>query len=112
MSKIAHQFLPLTYSTFYILISLLEPRHGYGIMQKVEELSKGETKLGAGTIYGALSKLEKQNLIKKEGKEDSERRKSYILTSLGKEVVMLEFARLEQLVRNGKEYIDELNQSR
>lgn len=92
-------------------MSLLEPRHGYGIIQKVEKISKGETKLGAGTIYGALNKLEQQGLIKKEGQEDLERRKSYILTNLGKEVVMLEFARLEQLVLNGKEYIDELNQS-
>ena len=68
------QYLPLTHTTFYILISLTTPLHGYGIMQKVEEMSKGEVKLGPGTLYGALSKLEKQKIIAKT-QEDGERRK-------------------------------------
>jgi DNA-binding PadR family transcriptional regulator len=46
---------PLTESMFYILLSLLQPNHGYGIMQQVEERTKGRVALGAGTLYGALN---------------------------------------------------------
>jgi DNA-binding PadR family transcriptional regulator len=77
-------------------------------MKKVEEMSQGEVKLGAGTIYGALSKLEKQGLTSKEAHEDHERRKSYLLTTLGREVVKLEFERLEKLVYNSQKYIETL----
>ena len=54
---------PLTETSFYILISLLEPLHGYGIMQKVIKLSKGRIRLGAGTLYGALGNLVDMGLI-------------------------------------------------
>ncbi|MFP7494263.1 PadR family transcriptional regulator [Terribacillus saccharophilus] len=91
------QYLPLTHTTFYILISLTTPLHGYGIMQKVEEMSNGDVILGPGTLYGALSKLEKQKIISKTD-EDHERRKCYVLTKLGKQVVKLEWDRLQKLV--------------
>lgn len=92
------KFLPLTHTTYFILVSLITPLHGYGIMQKVEEMSKGEVKLGPGTLYGALSKLEKQGVIEKTEELDEERRKSYVLTDLGKKVVTLELQRLTDLV--------------
>ena len=47
----------LTEAVFYILLSLLEPMHGYGIMQNVNALSRGRVTLGAGTLYGALGTL-------------------------------------------------------
>ena len=47
----------LTEAVYYILLSLLEPRHGYGIMQNAESLSNGRVKLAAGTLYGALNTL-------------------------------------------------------
>lgn len=102
----AEKYLPLTHTTYYILISLATPLHGYGIMQKVEEMSKGEVKLGPGTLYGALSKLEKQGLTVKT-EEDEERRKCYVLTNLGKQVVKLEWERLMTLVEVSK-YIVEI----
>ena len=43
----------LTEGVYYILLSLMEPMHGYGIMQNVEQLSKGRVKLAPGTLYGA-----------------------------------------------------------
>ena len=49
--------LALTEATYYILLSLVSPRHGYGIMQLTEELSHGRVHLAAGTLYGALSAL-------------------------------------------------------
>ncbi|SDC69614.1 DNA-binding transcriptional regulator, PadR family [Terribacillus halophilus] len=101
------QYLPLTHTTFYILISLTTPLHGYGIMQKVEEMSKGEVKLGPGTLYGALSKLEKQKIIAKT-QEDGERRKCYILTELGKQVVKLEWSRLQNLVEVSRKKVESI----
>jgi DNA-binding PadR family transcriptional regulator len=97
--KLVKKYLPLTHTTYYILISLNSPLHGYGIMQNVEELSEGEVNLGPGTLYGALSKLEKDGLITKISGKENERRKSYILTDLGTEVIKQEFERLKALVK-------------
>ncbi|KAA0546292.1 helix-turn-helix transcriptional regulator [Bacillus sp. BGMRC 2118] len=102
-----HHYLPLTHTTYYILISLITPLHGYGIMQKVEEMSNGEVKLGPGTLYGALSKLEKQNMISKT-EEDEERRKCYVLTQLGKQVVKLEWERLQTLVEVSRKLVHDI----
>ncbi|MFE8700759.1 PadR family transcriptional regulator [Cytobacillus sp. FJAT-54145] len=101
------QYLPLTHTTYYILISLVTPLHGYGIMQKVEEMSNGDVKLGPGTLYGALSKLEKEKLIIKT-EEDEERRKCYILTELGKQVVKLEWDRLQTLVEVSRNLVESI----
>ena len=98
MKKTAENYLPLTQATYYILLSLTQPLHGYGIMQRVESMSEGEVKLGPGTLYGALSKLEKQGLIRKEGEIGDNRRKQYILTNEGWQVIQLEFKRLSKIV--------------
>lgn len=75
--------LPLTETTYYILISLLEPAHGYIIMQKVEELSDHQVKIAAGTLYGAIENLLKQKLIQSVKSEDK-RRKTYVITDAEK----------------------------
>lgn len=93
------QFLPMTESAYYILLSLNEPRHGYGIMQHVEEITEGRIKIGPGTIYGTLSKLEKEELILQ--KQETDRKKIYRLSEKGKEVLELELKRLQELVKNG-----------
>ena len=95
-------YLPMSETMYYILLSLKEPRHGYGIMQHVEEITNKRIKLGAGTIYNSLSKLERDELIKVF--EEQERRKLYIITDLGKEVLTKEVERLKELYTNGKEY--------
>lgn len=97
--KISKKYLPLTEATYFILLSLVDTLHGYGIMQHVEEISGGKVKLGPGTLYGALGKLEKEGLIVMTLAED--RKKSYVLTEGGKAVLFLEIERLEELVRNG-----------
>lgn len=106
----ARKYLPLTESTYYILISLIEPLHGYGIMQNVEEISKGKVKIGPGTLYGAINKLLKEDLIvraKSKNLED-DRRKTYVLTDMGKEVVILEYRRLSDLVECSKEVVNKI----
>jgi DNA-binding PadR family transcriptional regulator len=57
------KYLPLSEATYYILLALVEPLHGYGIMQKVEGMSEGTVNIGPGTMYGAFSNLEKEGLI-------------------------------------------------
>jgi len=79
-----NKYLPLTESTYYIMLTLIEPLHGYAVMQKVEEISKGTVKVGPGTLYGAFTALEKEKLIVKVKEE--KRRKSYVLTPKGKKL--------------------------
>ena len=94
-----NKYLPLTESTYYIMLILIEPLHGYAVMQKVEEISKGTVKVGPGTLYGAFTALEKEKLIVKVKEE--KRRKSYVLTPKGKNVLLNQIKRLEIMTRNG-----------
>ena len=93
------KFLPLTEATYYIMLTLIEPLHGYGVMQKVEKISQGTVQVGPGTLYGALSTLEKNGLILKVREED--RRKSYQLTQKGKEVLLLQVNRFNIMASSG-----------
>lgn len=90
---------PLTEGVYYILLSLYEPRHGYGIMQLTEELSNGRVQLGAGTIYGAIKTLVERKWIV--AFEEDGRKKEYIITDLGKTIVENEIQRLYELYENG-----------
>ena len=97
----------LTEATYYILLSLYRPRHGYGIMQQTEELSGGRVRLAAGTLYGALNTLcDKGWIVLKTVDEDS-RRKEYLLTDRGKEILVNEVKRLKELARNGEMILGE-----
>ncbi|MFD2445006.1 PadR family transcriptional regulator [Bacillus sp. CGMCC 1.16607] len=89
--------LPLTETTYYILLSLLEPSHGYLIMQKVEELSNHQVKIAAGTLYGAIENLLKQKMIESVSSEDK-RRKTYVITKKGKEVLHLDYIRMQHMI--------------
>lgn len=91
-------YVPMTETGFYILLCLREEMHGYGIVQKVEELTGGAVKLSPGTMYGSLSKMEKDGLIRFVREED--KRKIYHITDLGGEVLKLEMNRIERLYRN------------
>jgi len=90
---------PLTEGVYYILLALYEPRHGYGIMQYVSELSKGRVHLGPGTVYGAIKSLLKRNWIAPLQGEG--RKKEYVITEEGKRAVEAEIARLSELYHNG-----------
>ena len=97
----------LTEAIYYILLALQEPMHGYGIMQKTSYMSGGRLVLSAGTLYGAISNLLEKAWIEPcgESTETDGRRKLYLITGLGREVLRDEFSRLEELVENGKKYI-------
>lgn len=96
-------YVPMTETGFYILFCLQKPNHGYGIVQMVEKLTEGEIRLAPGTMYGSLSKMEKDGLICFIGEE--EKRKIYMITELGTEVLNLELKRIERLYRTAREGI-------
>lgn len=98
-----NDFTPMSETAFYILLSLTEERHGYGIMQFVSGLTHERINLGAGTLYGTLSKLEKAELIAITKEEN--KRKYYRITELGEELLGIELNRIEELYRNGVEVI-------
>ena len=100
VKKLQDKYLPLTEAAYYVLISLNKPRHGYGIMQHVEKLTEGRIKIGAGTMYGNLSRMEKEGLITSVAEED--RKKIYEISEKGKIVLKLELERLEELIEHGK----------
>ena len=99
--------IALTESTYYILLSLVHPRHGYGIMQLTEELSGGRLRLAAGTLYGALNALSTKGWIIQLPAEDESRRKEYRLTEKGRMVLEKEVARLRELADNGEKVLRE-----
>jgi DNA-binding PadR family transcriptional regulator len=99
---------PLTETSFYVLISLLEPLHGYGVMQKVEKLSNGRIKFGPGTLYGALNNLQEIGLIMPhETGGETDRRKTYKITQTGMDLVEFEISRLEEMILNAKTLLAE-----
>ncbi|MBR7098518.1 MAG: PadR family transcriptional regulator [Clostridia bacterium] len=94
-------YVPMTETGFYILYSLQNENHGYGIVQNVERLTDGEIRLAPGTMYGSLSKMEKDGVIRFVREED--KRKIYVITELGKEVLELELNRIKRLYRTIEE---------
>ena len=95
MSNIA-----LTEAVYYILLSLTEPMHGYGIMQNVEQLSGGRVRLAAGTLYGAINTLLEKNWITALSKEKNNRKKEYLITEQGRKILRSELNRLKELMEN------------
>jgi len=89
----------LTEPMYYVLLSLAEPRHGYGVMQCVSALTGGRVTIGAGTLYALLSRFESEGLIVRT--HTVENRNYYQLTSEGRSVLMGEYRRLCRQVADG-----------
>lgn len=92
-----HKLLPLSETMHYILLALREPLHGYAMMQKIEEMSEGNVRIAAGTMYGAIENLLKYNWITPVETEDS-RRKVYQTTTTGLEILAAEQQRLRRIL--------------
>ena len=93
-------YVPMTETGFYILYCLQEEMHGYNIGLRVKVMTCGEVTISPGTMYGTLSKMEKDGLISFLREED--KRKIYQITDLGRDVLNLELARIERLYKNSK----------
>ncbi|MFN2567470.1 MAG: PadR family transcriptional regulator [Gemmatimonadaceae bacterium] len=97
--------LPLPASEFQILLALADgERHGYAIMQEIEQRTAGEVRLGPGTLYGSIKRMLAAGLIDESARRpaaerDDERRRYYRITALGKRLAAAEARRMEQLLR-------------
>ena len=98
----------LTEPVYYILLSLLTPMHGYGIMQNVKKLTNGRVNIGAGTLYGAINTLLSKGFIAEYKSDPS--KKEYIITEEGRGVLSAELSRLKELVKNGEEILEGTNE--
>ena len=102
IDKILKRYLPMTETAFYILLSLTQPRHGYGIIKHVEEITDGRLQLGSGTIYGTLTKMQRDGIITVYS--DEERKKIYEMTDIGKSLMRDEITRLKELHQNAVKF--------
>lgn len=89
---------------FYILLSLQQERHGYGIMLYVKEITKDRITLGAGTIYQSLGKLDSDGLIVPV--EEIDRKKIYVITEIGKQILKEEVNRIKEIYNNLEVYYE------
>ncbi len=94
----------LTEVTFFILLSLYEPKHGYAIMQFIDEKTGGRLVLGAGSLYGALNTLTEKGWIEPYG-ESGGRTKEYIITGQGRMIAEKELGRLRELTKTASEIV-------
>jgi len=95
-----NDFLPLSPHQFHILLALTDrERHGYAVIQDIEQRTDGALRLGTGTLYTAIARLVELGLIADTGRAD-ERRRYYRLLTLGRAVLRAETARLEALVHH------------
>lgn len=94
----------LTEVTFFILLSLYEPKHGYGIMQFVKNETHGRLNLGAGSLYGALNSLHGKGWISPVN-DGTERKKEYLITETGKEIAEAELIRLNKLIKTASKIL-------
>lgn len=97
-------YVPMSETGFYILLCLRKEAHGYHIVKEVENLTNGDIVLTPGTLYGSLAKMEKDGLIRFVREE--KKRKIYIITALGREVLALEMKRIDRLYHNMMEVRD------
>ena len=96
------QFQTLTEPMYYILLTLTEECCGVDIMEKVKEISHGRVLVGPGTLYAMLAKFEENGVIQMISSEG--RRKSYIITEIGREMLQKEYDRLMIMVEDGQMY--------
>ncbi|MDO5048125.1 MAG: helix-turn-helix transcriptional regulator [Anaerococcus sp.] len=90
--------IPLTETAFLILLTMIKPNHGYGVMQDVESLTKGRVVFGPGTLYGAINNLEKKGWIELDFHDKNNRKKIYKTTKVGREILFLELERMQNLL--------------
>lgn len=89
---------PMTEAMFYVLLALINPSHGYHLMEAIEDVSGKRVLMGPGTLYGVLARLEKDKLISIV-REDS-RRKTYQLTEDGRLALLTERERIRMMLQD------------
>jgi len=107
VDKVLKAFMPMTETAYYILLSLAQPRHGYGIILHVAEITNERIKLGSGTVYGTLTKLQKKGVISIYS--DEERRTVYEITDIGKQLILAEIERVKEIYANALRFEGEFH---
>lgn len=97
------QFQTLTEPMYYILLALTEECCGVDIMEKVKHISRGRVLVGPGTLYAMLAKFEENGVIRLTASEG--RRKSYVITEVGRGMLQKEYDRLKIMVEDGEKRI-------
>ena len=97
------QFQTLTEPMYYILLALTEECCGVDIMEKVRQISGERVRVGPGTLYAMLAKFEDNGIIRRTAEEG--RRKSYIITKHGMNMLMEEYGRLKTMVSDGEQML-------
>ena len=92
---------PMTEAMYYILLALRSPVHGYGMMQRIRDLSGRRVQMGPGTLYGVLTRMKKEGWIILDSQD--ERRKTYVITQEGLTALKAEYQRLKHMVQDGEE---------
>ena len=100
MTTIKYAGGPMTEAMYYVLLTLMNPSHGYGLMNAITEVSNGRVHMGPGTLYGVLARMQKEGLIVLT--ENDGRRKTYAITANGEQALRQEYVRLQSLIDDGK----------
>lgn len=99
---IQKKYIPMTETTYYTLLSVIVPRHGYAIMQYVSQLTRGRIALGTGTLYTMVGRLVADGVI---GQIPQDGKKAYQITDTGMELLRLETERLGKQFADGREVL-------
>ena len=100
--------LPLKPVMFHILLTLSSgERHGYRLVQEIEERTSGQLQLHAGNLYRTLRTMKERGLIEESASRpdaavDDERRRYFRITDFGKHVAKAEATRLQALVAEAR----------
>lgn len=98
------QFQTLSEQMYYILLALWDTQCGADISRKVTKMSGGRIQIGPGTLYTLLGRFEEQQIIRET--EGVGRKRYYVITEKGKEMMRTEYARLRTLIRDGAVYLE------
>lgn len=105
--SLVKKYIPMTETTYYTLLAVTSPRHGYAIMQFVSELTKGRIQLGTGTLYTMVGRLVADHVIRIADNQDG--KKSYQITQEGLELLLQETRRLGKQLEDGKVILEDGN---
>lgn len=100
--------IPLTETAYLVLLAMIKPNHGYGVMQFVEERTNGRVIFGPGTLYGAINNLSKKGWIKPYNESSNDRKKEYVTTDLGILQLKEETDRLKEAYTIGIDILGEV----
>lgn len=93
------KYMPMTETTYYTLLSVIVPRHGYAVMQYVSRLTRGRVVLGTGTLYTMVGRLAVDGVIRQVSQDG---KKAYQITDIGMELLRAETDRLGRQLADGK----------